>query len=198
MKKAQNGVKTPTDKEKTDAAIKAQKAKRDGMYSAEEARRAKNSEANRRARLPLAEQKRLRDATKVTKAPAKGSDITKYMNVGAPKKATPIKRKATPVKKALDRSSVAAPTKASASRRMPSGMSKPSVPGVSAKPAAKQYSESERKTIAAMNNGKKADGTMKESAQRKIASIRAKERSATNKAGRVAKRTAIRAIRRGK
>ncbi len=66
---------------------------------------------------------------------------------------------------------------------------------ISYKPEARTYSDSEKKIMGVMEKGKKADGTMKEGAQRKIASIRAKERAvaqrAENKAGRVAKRAAI-------
>lgn len=63
------------------------------------------------------------------------------------------------------------------------------------KPQPRVYSDSEKKMMSVLEKGKKADGTMKEGAQRKIASIRAKERAvakrAENKAGRVAKRAAI-------
>jgi isopropylmalate/homocitrate/citramalate synthase len=76
MKKAQNGAKTPTEKEKVDAAIKAQKARKDTLGAAEKARRAKNLEANRRARLPLAEQAALRTKTKTTTQ--SGGGLSKY------------------------------------------------------------------------------------------------------------------------
>jgi hypothetical protein len=66
---------------------------------------------------------------------------------------------------------------------------------ISYKPKTRTYSDSEKKMMSVMEKGKKADGTMKESAQRRIASIRAKERAAAkraeNKAGRVAKRAAV-------
>jgi len=66
---------------------------------------------------------------------------------------------------------------------------------ISYKPKARTYSDSEKKIMSVMEKGKKKDGTMKEGAQRRIASIRAKERAsaqrAENKAGRVAKRSAV-------
>jgi hypothetical protein len=48
-------------------------------------------------------------------------------------------------------------------------------------PKARTYSDSEKKMMSVLEKGKKADGTMKEGAQRKIASIRAKERLASQK-----------------
>jgi hypothetical protein len=63
---------------------------------------------------------------------------------------------------------------------------------ISYKPKARTYSDSEKKMMSVMEKGKKADGTMKESAQRKIQAIRTKERLATqkirNKAERAEKR----------
>jgi hypothetical protein len=66
---------------------------------------------------------------------------------------------------------------------------------ISYKPKTRTYSDSEKKIMRVMEKGKKSDGTMKEGAQRRIASIRAKERAvakrAENKANRVEKRAAI-------
>jgi len=73
---------------------------------------------------------------------------------------------------------------------------------ISYKPKTRTYSDSEKKMMSVMEKGKKADGTMKESAQRKIQAIRTKDRMAAkkvenkaaraeNKAGRVAKRAAV-------
>jgi hypothetical protein len=63
---------------------------------------------------------------------------------------------------------------------------------ISYKPKTRTYSDSEKKMMSVMEKGKKADGTMKESAQRKIQAIRTKERMATqkirNKAERAEKR----------
>ena len=63
---------------------------------------------------------------------------------------------------------------------------------ISYKPKTRTYSDSEKKMMSVMEKGKKADGTMKESAQRKIQAIRTKERLATqkirNKAERAEKR----------
>lgn len=178
MKKAQNGV---------TEAIKAQKEKRAAIQAKSDARKEKAMAPRRAKGLPASKPK-----SNVTKAPAKGSDVTKYM-----KKEDPIKKnvqrntqiksaneyydklagnkkKTTPVKKAIDRSSVAAPIKSSVNRTVPSGMSKPSSPGVSAKPKARKYSNKETKIMEIMNKGKKANGTMKASAQRKIARLRRK------------------------
>ena len=52
---------------------------------------------------------------------------------------------------------------------------------ISYKPKTRTYSDSEKKMMSVMEKGKKADGTMKESAQRKIQAIRTKERMATQK-----------------
>lgn len=52
---------------------------------------------------------------------------------------------------------------------------------ISYKPKARTYSDSEKKIMSAMEKGKKKDGTMKESAQRKIQAVRTKERLATQK-----------------
>jgi hypothetical protein len=63
---------------------------------------------------------------------------------------------------------------------------------ISYKPKTRTYSDSEKKMMSIMEKGKKADGTMKEGAQRKIQAIRTKERLATqkirNKAERAEKR----------
>jgi hypothetical protein len=206
MKKAQNGAKTPTDKEKTDAAIKAQKAKRDAAYAAEEARRAKNLEANRRARLPLAEQAALKAKTKTTTLPAGSGSMRKYMNAGtnpfgstkgpvkvggktdspAPKKSGSGggKRKVTRTASAA----VSAPK-----REMPSMMSKPSVPGVSKGPEKREYSKTESKIageLQKMKSGKNA-----EASQARIKALKAKDASqkmrAEKKAKRMEKRAAV-------
>jgi len=209
MKKARNGVKTPTDKEKTDAAIKAQKAKKDSMYAAEKARRAKNLEANRRARLPLAEQKRLRDASNAPAKAVKKDGYAEYMKT-VKGESLGIGKKAAPVKKEVSVKKPATGTPATRLQKITpkKGLSSVPLPERKKITFAKQYSESERKQMAQLKNIKEGKGSVA-SAQRKIAATRAKERAASqkasqkakrvdNKAGRVAKRTAIRAIRRGK
>ena len=81
--------------------------------------------------------------------------------------------------------------------------SNPSKVGLVKKPnIEKRRTAGEKKIMGVLEKGKKADGTMKEGAQRKIASIRAKERAGVqklenkaarveNKANRVEKRAAI-------
>ena len=74
--------------------------------------------------------------------------------------------------------------------------SNPSKVGLVKKPnVEKRRTAGEKKIMGVLEKGKKADGTMKEGAQRKIASIRAKERAGVqkleNKAARVEKRAAI-------
>lgn len=67
--------------------------------------------------------------------------------------------------------------------------------GIQKGPEKRKFTNSQVKIMEVMKKGEKANGTMKESAQRKIASIRAKDRMAAkkveNKAGRVAKRAAV-------
>jgi hypothetical protein len=67
-------------------------------------------------------------------------------------------------------------------REKPSStISKPSGPGIQ-KPAKRKFSDSEIKTMEIMQKGKQADGTMSESAQRKIQAVRAKQRASNEKA----------------
>lgn len=67
-------------------------------------------------------------------------------------------------------------------REMPSRVSKPSGSGIQKGPAKRKYSDSQTKMMEIMQKGKQADGTMSESAQRKIQAVRAKERASNEKA----------------
>jgi hypothetical protein len=205
MKKAQDGV---------TEAIKKQKEKRAAMYARADAK--KESEISKRRAKGLPTSKK----TQVTKAPAKGSDVTKYM-----KKEDPIKKnvqrntqiksaneyydklagnkkKTAPVKKPIDRSSIAAPIKASTSRAMPS-MSKPSTPGVSNKPQGRKYSDKETKMIPLAEKVKKGENVaasqMKLKAlqdKRRAEKMRAerKENRTAKKSNRTEKRSAVKAV----
>jgi hypothetical protein len=194
MKKAQNGAKTPTEKEKVDAAIKAQKARKDTLGAAEKARRAKNLEANRRARLPLAEQAALRTKTKTTTQ--SGGGLSKYTNSSAPES----KMESAPEKKsrAMSKPKMVRPTSTAITgpkRDMPSGMPKAPTTGIKKGPEKRTYSDTEEKILGVMDKGKKADGTMRESAQSRIKNIQSKAKRASarseRKEGRATKRTAV-------
>lgn len=176
--------------------------------------------------------------TRTTKAPAEGSDISKYTRnnksdlikmaserssvINAPgvkytsvvagpvyKGKTPVKPNAAQQKSADEyyRKLASGPKKTTApkaatsseSKRKPvrtaavavtakrditkqGAPSKPSVPGIQKGPVKRKYSDSQIKIMKIMQKGKQADGTMSESAQRKIQAVRAKERASNKKA----------------
>lgn len=76
-----------------------------------------------------------------------------------------------PAKRKLVRT--AAATISAPKREMPStAVTAPKASGIQSRPEGRKYSEKEIKIMEAMKKGKKADGTMKTSAQRKIQRIR--------------------------
>ena len=165
-------------------------------------------------------------AKKAESSPSTGEGIKKYMTSGPSSNATtkgPVKPGArsaasvtqqksadsyysklagnkpsgSPAKRKVVRTTSAAIS--APKREMPSGISKPSVPGVQKGPEKRQFSDTEVKTMTAMKKGTQANGTMSEDAQRKIASIRAKARvkeaRVERKSQRVEKRAAVKAVR---
>jgi hypothetical protein len=188
MKKAQNGVQ---------AAIDAQKKKRDAIQAKSDARKEAAMAPRRAAGLPATPKKGK------TTLPAGEGSMKKYMNAGtdpsgSTKASTPAPKKSTgESKRKIARTASVAVS--GPKREMPSGMSKPSVPGVSKGPEKKSYSATESKIAGEIQKIKSGKNT--EASQMKIKALQAKEKSqkmrAENKAGRVAKRTAIKAIKKG-
>ena len=89
-----------------------------------------------------------------------------------------IKNMKKNMKKAADGIRMKASSTFTPSKISKEGNFKKSEPvNISYKPEARTYSDSEKKIMGVMEKGKKADGTMRQGAQRKIASIRAKERA---------------------
>lgn len=151
----------------------------------------------------------LRDSTASKSTPAKSTtkeESPKTSGSAAKKSAASAKKSSAPEKK------VSSPKKSTPEAKKPGitpkigsvttskikkdlELPKREAVDISYKPKARTYSDSEKKIMGVMEKGKKKDGTMKEGAQRRIASIRAKERAvaqrAKNKAGRVAKRAAV-------
>lgn len=145
--------------------------------------------------------------TQYTKAPAKGSDIRKYMNAGTNPKtglgspvmkgpvkpgsrsaasvtqqksndayysklANPTGKKAsTPAKAKAKVVRTATPAITAPKREMPSGISKPSVPGIQSKPEGRQYTPAEIKAMTALKKGTKKDGTVRAGAAGKAKTI---------------------------
>lgn len=109
---------------------------------------------------------KISDTTKKSSAPKKVVKREKVEAIKAPERKNPNLKVAAPLDKTIKRG-----------------------------PEKRKFSDSQIKIMEVMKKGEKADGTMKEGAQRRIASIRAKERAsaqrAENKAGRVAKRAAV-------
>jgi len=195
MKKAQNGVQ---------AAIDAQKKKRDAIQAKADARKESAMSPRRAAGLPA------------SPAPAKSKRNTTsydYMEYADPirkvESLTPSSRE--PEKRKVTSPSASTPAKAegnkgSASTRQRAavatstantpapnrqqkitpikGLSPIAIPERKKPTVAREYSESERKIMSIMNKGKQADGTMSTSAQAKIAATRAKERAEKMKAER--------------
>ena len=102
-----------------------------------------------------------RSAASVTKQKSNDAYYSKLANPTGKKTSAPAKAKVV---------RTATPTITAPKREMPSGISKPSVKGVDT--SKKTYSAKDQKIAAAMQKGKKKDGTMKASAQRKIQRIR--------------------------
>jgi hypothetical protein len=189
MKKAQNGVQ---------AAIDAQKKKRDAIQAKADARKESAMAPRRAAGLPASPKKGK------TTLPAGTGSMNKYMNAGtnpagstkvsnsspAPKKSTGAGNKRKVVRTAS--AAVSAPK-----REMPSmSMSKPSAPGVSKGPEKKEYSKTESKIageIQKMKSGKNAVAS-----QERIKALKAKDASqkmrAENKSKRMEKRAAVKAV----
>ena len=155
--------------------------------------------------------------TQYTKLPAKGSDIRKYMNTNAErfKSSTSTKsekksdgysdymktvqgesfkvsapkeeKKKAPAKKKIVRTESKAIDVPK--REKPSSSIKaPATKGIQKGPEKRKFTDAQIKIMEVMKKGKKDDGTMKESAQRKIQAIRTKERLATQKIRKKAER----------
>jgi hypothetical protein len=93
-------------------------------------------------------------------------------------------KKQAPAKKKIARtkSEPVAAAKDARKNEMPSLKTiKAPTKGIDKEPEKRKFTDAQIKIMEVMNKGKKDDGTMKESAQRKIQSIRTKERLATQK-----------------
>jgi hypothetical protein len=156
--------------------------------------------------------------TQYTKLPATGSDIRKYMykkpaaplkgpltestaskstpaktttKAESPKTSGDIKKSKAPAKKKIVRTK-SEPITSPKNEKPSLNIKTPKTKGIDKGPEKRKFTDAQIKIMEVMNKGKKDDGTMKESAQRKIQSIRTKERLATqkirNKAERAEKR----------
>lgn len=179
MKKAQNGVQS---------AIKKQKDRRAAIQSASDARTEKAMDSRRAQGLPAPK--------KVKTTTQSGGGLSKYASVSAPES----KMESAPKKKsrAISKPKMVRPTStaiAGPKRDMPSGMPKPPTTDIKKGPEKRTYSDTEKKILGVMDKGKKADGTMRESAQSKIKNIQSKAKRVSarseRKEGRATKRTAV-------
>lgn len=165
--KAQNGAKT---------AIELQKEKRDALYAKERARRAKNEESNKKARMTSSKRAEMEKSERNKPENAIGvgvGSIGKYMKSDPLKLAERRKAAAKPTvrrKPAVKR--VAAESVAAPKRDAPSMMNLTPTKGVDATSRNRVFTDKEKKMMAVMAKGKKKNGTMKASAQRKIQRIR--------------------------
>jgi hypothetical protein len=192
MKKAQDGVQ---------AAIQKQKEKRAAIQAASDARKEKAMAPRRAKGLPATPK------TGKTTLPAGEGSMKKYMNAGTnPFGSTkgPVKVGGKPDAPAPKKTSGAGGGKkkvvrtasaaiAAPKREMPSGMSKPSAPGVSGKPATRELSKTESKMAAEiqkMRSGK----TSTEAGQARIKALKAKDAMSKQRAMRKEKRAAVKAV----
>lgn len=186
-----------TEKEKFDAAVKAQKEKRAAIQAASDARKEKAMAPRRAKGLPASSKKGK------TSLPAGEGSINKYMTAGVSPvsggKSPFTSPKSTPKpssgsgagkRKVTRTASVAV---SGPKREMPSGMSKPSTPGVSAKPSARQMSQREGKIAQLTSKIKSGEGSTAVN-QAKIKALKAKEAMAKQKAMRKEKRAAVKAV----
>jgi hypothetical protein len=170
--KAKDGAKT---------AIELQKEKRDALYAKERARRAKNEESNRRARMTPTERAKLEKSERNKPDNAVGvgvGPIGKYMKTDplklrkeqakpAPKK-SPVKRVASEAVPADRRNAI---SMMKATKATPTKGVTP-IKGVDATSRNRVFTDKEKKIMSVLEKGKKKNGTMKASAQRKIQRIR--------------------------
>lgn len=195
MKKAQDGVQ---------AAIQKQKEKRAAIQAASDARKEKAMAPRRAKGLPATPK------TGKTTLPAGEGSMKKYMNAGtnpfgstkgpvkvggkpdAPASAPKKTGSAGGGKRKVARTAAVAIT-APKMKTSAIGPAKPSVPGVSAKPAPKELSKTESKMAAEiqkMRSGK----TSTEAGQARIKALKAKDTMSKQRAMRKEKRAAIKAV----
>jgi hypothetical protein len=167
---------------KNKAAIDAQKQKRESIQADYDAK--KESEmAKRRAKgLPATPApKSTAQKRNVTYDYMKDADPIRTVEGLKPSSREPIKAKRKPVRTTSVGYSLG-------KNKMPSSTirndkdSRPSVPGIQKGPAKRKFTDNQIKIMEIMKKGKQADGTMSESAQRKIQAVRAKERASNEKA----------------
>jgi hypothetical protein len=169
--KAKDGAKT---------AVELYKEKRDAQYVEARDRRAKNrariTESNKRARMSLTERAELEKSERNKPDNAVGvgvGPIGKYMRtdplklrkekVSEPRKSAPK----NPTVKRVAAQAITAPK-----RDTPSMMKATPNKGVDATSRNRVFTDKEKKIMSVMDKGKKKNGTMKASAQRKIQRIR--------------------------
>jgi hypothetical protein len=167
----------PKVKDGAKTAIELQKEKRDALYAKEKARRAKNEESNKRARMTLSERTKLEKSERNKPENAIGvgaGPIGKYIK-GDPLKLREKKQASKPVKTGPKKpivNRVAAQAITAPKRDAPSMMKVTPSKGVDATSRNRVFTDKEKKIMSVLEKGKKKNGTMKASAQRKIQRIR--------------------------